>query len=128
MSGVIKKTAEFLNVNLNDDDVERLREHLSFKSMKDNLACNYMDLGQKIKEELKQETDENLNFIRKGESGGWKKIFTDDILSELNFNTNLNNFLKKRLSFSFFLTFPDKFYKWNEKHLKGTGLDKHPWA
>ena len=88
LSSVIKKTSDFLNVSLNDDQIERLREHLSFQNMKNNSSCNNMELAQKIKKDLKRENDDNLNFIRKGDSGGWKKLLTQNVLGESKFVAN----------------------------------------
>jgi len=37
----VRKTAEFLGKELNDEEVARLCDHLSFKSMKNNPSVNF---------------------------------------------------------------------------------------
>ena len=64
LPAVIRKTAKFLGKSLTDEEVSRLKEHLSFKSMKANKAVNKEDLAK------------NGQFMRKGETGDWKTQLT----------------------------------------------------
>ncbi|KAL0268405.1 UNVERIFIED_CONTAM: hypothetical protein PYX00_010361 [Menopon gallinae] len=103
LPNVIRKTAKFLNVELSEKQIHDLNEHLSFKSMRSNKSVNYEELGNEVKKLVKaDETDENLNFIRKGESGGWMNAFGNDTL--------------------------EKFKKWNERHLSGRDFKEYPWS
>lgn len=84
MPKVIKKTAEFLNVDLTPKQVEDLADHLSFKNMKKNRSVNGEDMAIEFKKDNNADmNDENLSFIRKGESGGWKRELGMDILGRL---------------------------------------------
>ena len=47
--------------------------------MKNNKSCNYADIAQTRKEMYKHKNNEKMEFMRKGESGGWKNIFTNDL-------------------------------------------------
>ena len=40
LPSVIRRTAEFLDKTLTEEEVERLADHLSFKNMKSNKAVN----------------------------------------------------------------------------------------
>ena len=44
LPSVIRKTADFLDKRLKEEDVSKLADHLSFKSMKENKAVNKEDL------------------------------------------------------------------------------------
>ena len=64
---VIDRVCKFLDVELTDDKINVLLEHLNIKNFKNNPAVNneiWKSFGM-----AKQEG----NFIRKGEVGGWKK-------------------------------------------------------
>ncbi|CAH1389884.1 unnamed protein product [Nezara viridula] len=100
LPGVIRKTAAFLGKTLSSSEVDRLSEHLSFKSMKDNGAIN----GEEVIKEVKQRhgldpSDPQLAFIRKGEIGSWKTEMTPDIAKQ--------------------------FDAWTTKKLKGTILENN---
>ncbi|KAK6620455.1 hypothetical protein RUM44_006856 [Polyplax serrata] len=101
LPGVIRKTAKFLDVEVTDQQVEKLGEHLSFKSMKNNNKVNYLDLVNEVKDELKTK-DNDLTFIRKGESGGWRNIYSTVML--------------------------EKFKKWTTAALTGSPYKEHPYS
>lgn len=65
---------------MKEEDLEMLKNHLSFDNMRNNDSVNFSDKINLMKKRLKKENDENLNFIRKGESGEWKNILTHDII------------------------------------------------
>lgn len=48
--------------------------------MRNNDSVDLWDAIIPRKKRLKKENDENLNFIRKGESGEWKEILSNDII------------------------------------------------
>lgn len=92
---VIKRASEFLNVKITNDEIGKLKRHLSFDSMKSNRAVNYeflVDFNKKfnlIKEEG--------SFMRSGTVGNYKAIMSIDTIK--------------------------KFDSWAEKNLKNTDLE-----
>ncbi|GBP27752.1 Estrogen sulfotransferase [Eumeta japonica] len=95
LASVIRRTAEFLGKTVTENEVDKLCEHLSFDSMKNNKAVNLETiLERSFGEEYLRNT--TLRFIRKGEIGDWKNYMSDDLSR--------------------------RFDKWAEHHLKGTGL------
>jgi len=75
LPGVIKKTADFLNKSLNDEQIAELADHLSFKSMKKNKAVNKEDFMAHLHEVTGAEIGV---FMRKGEVGDWRSHFTKE--------------------------------------------------
>ncbi|KAK7862638.1 hypothetical protein R5R35_001613 [Gryllus longicercus] len=69
LPGVIRRTANFLEQPLSEEQVTALATHLSFASMRDNPAVNNERFAS---QERNNRQDPNLKFIRKGEAGGWK--------------------------------------------------------
>lgn len=95
LPSVIRKTAEFLNKDLSDIQVEKLCEHLSFQNMKTNRAVNLEAILEKsFGTSYLEATD--LRFIRKGEIGDWKNYMSEDL--------------------------SNRFDEWAEQHLKGSEL------
>lgn len=96
LRGTIDRTAKFLGKTIEEADVERLSQHLSFRNMKENPAVNLEPImRQSFGDEYLDGTD--LRFIRRGEVGDWRNYMTDDM--------------------------SQKFDKWTEQNLKGTGLN-----
>lgn len=80
LGDVIRRTAEFLGKKLSEEELVKLEEHLSFRSMKENGAIN----GEEIIKEVKHRhgldpSDPQLSFIRKGDVGSWKVEMSPDI-------------------------------------------------
>lgn len=94
MTSVIKETASFLNKELTPEQVELLRKHLSFESMKNNPAVNYEDVIE-INRKYKLIQTEG-NFMRSGQVGEWKQKMTPEWV--------------------------EKFDKWSKNKLQGTEL------
>ncbi|XP_077980466.1 sulfotransferase 1C4-like [Glandiceps talaboti] len=69
----VRKVAEFLEVKLDDEAVERIAHHCSFDSMKKNPMALKADYCANT---LKVNASEASPFIRKGKVGGWKEHFT----------------------------------------------------
>lgn len=61
--------------------------------MKNNESVNHLGIIETLKEKFKKENDENLNFIRKGEIGGWKNVLNQDILGN-RCNLTLNSWFE----------------------------------
>ncbi|XP_053986845.1 sulfotransferase 1E1-like [Hylaeus volcanicus] len=85
-----KKVAKFLGKTYTDKQIEELTEYLNFKNFKNNPMVNSIVL-----KDCGIITEDGI-FVRKGQSGGWKDVFTP----ELN----------------------EKADKWIEENLKGTDL------
>ncbi|KAF5285099.1 hypothetical protein FQA39_LY16788 [Lamprigera yunnana] len=71
LAGTIKDVAKFLQRNLNEDDMEKLLNHLSVKSMKTNNAVNLIH-------HLNHNQKSSGEFIRSGVAGGYKSEMTED--------------------------------------------------
>lgn len=89
---VVKKTATFLGKNVTDEQIVELCEHLKFSKMAANPSVNM----EKLLSNETQQENPNDKFIRKGKVGDWV------------------NYMSKDLS--------QRFDKWTEEHLRGTGL------
>ncbi|CAH0597698.1 unnamed protein product [Chrysodeixis includens] len=95
LPSVVRRTADFLNKELTDTQVDKLCDHLSFQNMKTNRAVNLEAILEKsFGTSYLESTD--LRFIRKGEIGDWKNYMSDDLSR--------------------------RFDEWAEQHLKGTEL------
>ncbi|XP_014239915.1 sulfotransferase family cytosolic 1B member 1-like [Cimex lectularius] len=93
---VIRKTANFLEKPLTEEQVVELEEHLSFKKMRENPAINLDPFLQaRNGPGFRQEGDKT--FIRKGQVGDWR------------------NYMSEELS--------NRFDKWTKENLEGTGLE-----
>ncbi len=84
LPSVIRKTANFLGKNLSDDQVKSLKEHLDFGKMKDNPSVN---LGVAVdtintKKIFGQNFTAEGEFIRKGETGQWKTLMSEDTIKQ----------------------------------------------
>ncbi|XP_055692434.1 luciferin sulfotransferase-like isoform X2 [Lutzomyia longipalpis] len=92
LEGVIRKTCAFLGKDYPAERIEELKEHLSFKSMREN---------DKIKIEhftgiYQDWQDKSYRFVRKGQVGGYKSEMSTEWI--------------------------EKFNKWSEKELQGSGF------
>ncbi|XP_053664882.1 luciferin sulfotransferase-like [Anopheles marshallii] len=67
---VVRKVCQFFGKSYSDQQLKELYEHLSFKSMRENKACNYEDANQP--------REEGERFIRKGEMESWKQELTKE--------------------------------------------------
>lgn len=94
---MIRKTALFLGKALNDKQINKLEDHLSFGSMKTNPSINLENFAllERQRHGLPEEPD--LQFIRQGESGGWWREMTQDMA--------------------------DRVDAWTEHRLEGTGYN-----
>ncbi|XP_069681095.1 luciferin sulfotransferase-like [Periplaneta americana] len=71
LPGVVQRTAKFLNCELNAEQLEKLCEHLSFESMKNNPAVvNQEDLNLRKHKDVIGDVQP---MVRKGKVGGWKE-------------------------------------------------------
>ncbi|CAH4037219.1 unnamed protein product [Pieris brassicae] len=75
LPGVIKRVSAFMGKNYNDVEVATLCEHLNVKNFKKNPSINneqFKELGL---------TTPDLEFIRKGKSGGWRDYFDEEMIA-----------------------------------------------
>ncbi|KAJ8725834.1 hypothetical protein PYW08_004017 [Mythimna loreyi] len=72
----ILRVADFFGKQLNEEQVTRLCDHLSFENFKNNKSVNYehlRELGVLAKGE---------SMIRKGKTGGWRAYFDDEMTQQ----------------------------------------------
>jgi hypothetical protein len=74
---------------MSEDQVHHLADHLSFGNMKSNPAVNVESYAQKERERLGLPDEEDLHFLRQGESGGWRKDMTQAVADRLDAWTEL---------------------------------------
>jgi len=86
---MIRKTGKFLDKSLNDDEVRQLADHLSFHSMKANPAINLESFARIERERHGLPEQRDLQFIRQGETGSWRKEMTQDMADRLDAWTKL---------------------------------------
>jgi len=96
---VIQKTGIFLGKAMSEDQVHQLADHLSFGNMKSNPAVNAESFAQKERERYGLPDEEDLHFLRQGETGGWRKDMTQAVADRLD--------------------------AWTELRLQGTNYDLH---
>lgn len=94
LDGAIRKVASFLEKQLSEEDVDKLKAHLSFESMKNNRSVNYetlVELNSKFKL-----VDGEGSFMRSGSVGGYKQAMSPELI--------------------------EKFDKWTVENTAGTGF------
>jgi len=83
----VKKAMKFLDKNYSEVEIDKLCDHLSFESMKNNPSCNFEDLSVMLSELYKSvglTAIEGYKFIRKGQVGSHKEELTEDEDKKLN--------------------------------------------
>ncbi|XP_045132955.1 luciferin sulfotransferase-like isoform X2 [Portunus trituberculatus] len=76
LQGVIRQLADYLEVNVSDNEVEALAHHCSFDQIKNNPAANnetFFDAPNTASQKIK--------FMRKGKTGDWKNHLTKEQLT-----------------------------------------------
>ncbi|XP_070577955.1 sulfotransferase 1E1-like [Ptychodera flava] len=74
LPGNIRIISEFLGVKLSDDVIQRIAEHCSFDKMKQNPVSLKSDYCVNV---LKVDPSLESPFVRKGQVGGWKSVFSE---------------------------------------------------
>ncbi|XP_060892790.1 sulfotransferase family 5A, member 1 [Labrus mixtus] len=72
LHGAIKRLSSFLQCPLVEDEVNNCVKHCTFNSMKHNNMVNYTLVSPDIMDHNKG------SFMRKGKTGDWKNMFTDE--------------------------------------------------
>lgn len=93
LPGVIERVAKFLDKEITQEQIDKLADHLSFESMKNNPAVNYDWL---VKLSKLYKPDKNNSFMRAGQVGGYKAAMSEEMI--------------------------ERFEKWTTEHTKDTGL------
>lgn len=79
LAKVITKVANFLGKTVPEGKkMAALVEHLSFDKMKNNNAVNKSDMVEICNQHYQQEMEGNA-FMRKGQTGNWRKHFTPEL-------------------------------------------------
>ncbi|XP_058826268.1 luciferin sulfotransferase-like [Topomyia yanbarensis] len=84
LRGCVETVCRFFDRSYSDEELDLLCQHLSFDSMKQNLACNYEDKNNDAWESKSRDE----RFIRRGEIDSWKDELSLEIVEELNQWTN----------------------------------------
>lgn len=82
LPAVIRKVARFLGKEISDEQVEILKGHLDFDSMKDNRAIYWSDEEDKSEEQKRTEAAHG-KFFRKGAVGTYKEEMSEEIVEEI---------------------------------------------
>lgn len=80
LPSIIKKSAEFFNKSINENDIKILASHLSFENMKKNPAVTYeenTDQNEKLRA-----SKPNGPVLRRGEVNQWKGTFSPDMIEK----------------------------------------------
>ncbi|XP_075992915.1 sulfotransferase 1C4-like [Anticarsia gemmatalis] len=72
----IRKVADFLGKSLNQEQMDRLCDHLSIENFKKNKSIN----NEGLREYGILDSDET--FIRKGKAGGWRDYFDEEMTQQ----------------------------------------------
>ncbi|XP_044758929.1 uncharacterized protein LOC123316773 [Coccinella septempunctata] len=76
----IQKIADFLGKKLTPEQLQNLLDHVDIKKFRENKSLNndhLVDAGLYVK-------NDDFSFIRKGKTGGWREIFTQEMNEEIN--------------------------------------------
>lgn len=96
LDSVIRRVAAFIGKELTEEQIERLKGHLSFESMKKNRSVNYEGLVELHAKFGLVEPDKEGAFMRAGAVGGYKAVMSPETI--------------------------EKFDVWTAENTKGTGL------
>lgn len=78
--------AEFFNKNYTDEEINALSLHLDISNFRKNSSVNMEGLR-----ELEMLNAYDHRFIRKGQPGGWKELFTEEL------DNRANKWIRKNL-------------------------------
>jgi len=90
----VKKVMKFMDKDYSQDQIDKLCNHLSFDSIKNNKMINKADTLKHLMEVRgKQYDPQKFSFIRKGECGGYKEELTEEqniMLDKYNRKSEIN--------------------------------------
>lgn len=96
LDNVIRKVAAFMEKQLSEEQIEKLKGHLSFESMKNNRSVNYEGLVELNTKFGLVEPEREGAFMRSGSVGGYKAVMSPELI--------------------------EKFDAWTAANTRGTGL------
>lgn len=80
MDQMVKETMKFLGKNFSQREIDKLCQHLSVESMRNNPMCNNDSLVGLAKSLNKNgKTSGDFKFIRKGEVGSFREEFSHEV-------------------------------------------------
>ncbi|EAT33758.1 AAEL013972-PA [Aedes aegypti] len=91
LKSTLHRVCEFFNKSFSDEQLQKLANHLSFDSLKDNKAVNFSGFTEKVLQQSNRTeklADPNYKFMRRGEADGWKKELDPELAHELDEWTN----------------------------------------
>lgn len=95
LASVVKKTANFLGKSINQEQIEKLCDHLSFDKMKKNPAVNKEAEMELLKKSVGENfSKEEFSFVRKGKVGGYKEEFNEEQIERIEKFANHPDFEK----------------------------------
>ncbi|XP_013145970.1 PREDICTED: sulfotransferase family cytosolic 1B member 1-like [Papilio polytes] len=74
LAAVVRRVATFLEKDINEEQIEKLCDHLNIENFKKNKSVNL--------EEVTKLANGNLSFIRKGQVGNWKEYFDEEMTQQ----------------------------------------------
>ena len=80
IDGTIREIADFTGYKVNEDQIDRLKDHLHIDNMKKNDAVNMKPPKGTVPDEVR----DSFQFIRKGKVGNWREWFNEDTLKKWN--------------------------------------------
>ncbi|XP_058831220.1 luciferin sulfotransferase-like [Topomyia yanbarensis] len=86
LKGTLNQVCKFFNKAYSEEQLATLAQHLSFESMKDNSAVNarqWVEYCLKKTDRADKIKDANYQFIRRGESDGWKSELSGELAQEI---------------------------------------------
>ncbi|XP_055852808.1 sulfotransferase 1E1-like isoform X2 [Episyrphus balteatus] len=83
LRSVILGLSAFLGKNLDENQMVKLLDHLSFEKMKDNPMCNHISEIKQFKELYNPAKELNFRFVRKGAVGSHKTELSEDLIERI---------------------------------------------
>ncbi|XP_026329538.1 sulfotransferase 1C4-like [Hyposmocoma kahamanoa] len=77
LPAAIRRVAAFLGKDFSEDEIAKLRDHLSIDNFKKNKSVNY-----DVMKELGILIPGEQGFIRKGKAGGWRDYFDEEMTAQ----------------------------------------------
>ncbi|KAI5646047.1 sulfotransferase domain-containing protein [Phthorimaea operculella] len=78
LPAAVRRVSKFFNKELTDEQVSKLCDHLSIENFKKNKSVNYDGVKEIVGAVVKGEQP----FIRKGNVGGWRDYFDDEMMQQ----------------------------------------------
>uniref|UniRef100_A0A240PJZ0 Sulfotransferase domain-containing protein n=1 Tax=Anopheles atroparvus TaxID=41427 RepID=A0A240PJZ0_ANOAO len=86
LPGTIKRVCRFYNKSFTGEQVTRLADHLSFDRMRQNASVNrseWVEFNLKQTNRTDKLHDNNMRFIRQGQTDGWRKELSEELIEAM---------------------------------------------